>query len=67
MSNLDVDSLFTNIPLMKQLIFASFAYLKTLILLKVLQSQNLNIYSWLQSSPILYLTVHFARKLMVYQ
>ena len=44
--------------LMKLLIFASISSLKTLILLKVLQSQNLNsYYVWLKRSLTLYLTV----------
>ena len=66
MGSSDVDSLFTNIPLMKLLIFASISSLKTLILLKALQSQNLNsYYLWLQRSLILYLTVYFTNRLMV--
>ena len=65
---LDVDSLFTNIPLdlIKLLIFASMTSLKTLILLKALQSQYLSsYYLWLQWSLILYLTVYFKNRLMV--
>ena len=68
MGGLDLDSLFTNIPLdlIKLLIFASKSSLKTLILLKTLQSQNLSSYNlWLQWSLILYLTVYFKNRLMV--
>ena len=53
---------------MKLLIFASISSLKTLILLKALQSQNLNsYYLWQQRSFILYLTVYFTNRLMVQQ
>ena len=54
--------------LKKLLIFASISSLKTLILLKVLQSHNLNNwYVWLQRRLILYLTVYFTNTLMVQQ
>ena len=54
MDSLGVDSLYVNISLIKTiLIFASIRYLKTLTLLKVLQSQNLNnYYIWLRRCPI---------------
>ena len=66
MGSLDVDSLFTNIPLDETMIFASISSLKTLIPLKVLQSRNLNnYYLWLQRSLILYLTVYFTNRLTV--
>ena len=69
MSNLDVDSLFTNIPVDEIIdicINQLFENTDTLILLNVLQSQNLNsCYVWLQRSLILYLTVYFTNKVMV--
>ena len=42
MGSLNVDSHFTDISLDETLIFVSISFLKTLMLLKVLQSQNLN-------------------------
>ena len=67
MGSLDVDAIFTNIPLDKTIdICIRQLYLKTLILFKVLQSQNLNnCYVWLQRSPILYLTVYFTNNSIV--
>ena len=57
--SLDVTHFLPTFLLMKLLIFASVSSLKTLILLKVLQSQNLNnYYVWLRRSLILYLTAH---------
>ena len=65
MGSLHIDSLFTNITLHKLLIFLSISYLKTLILLKVLKSQNLSYYVWLQRTPALNLMIYFTSKLMV--
>ena len=68
LGSLDVTHFLLTFLLMKLLIYASMSSLKTLILLKVLQSQNLkNYYVWLQRSLILYLTVYFRNKLMVWQ
>ena len=65
MGSLDIDSLFTNIPLDETIDIASISFLKTLILLKALENQNLNsYYLWLQRSLILYLTVYFTNRLM---
>ena len=65
MGSLDIDSLFTNIPLDETIDIASISFLKTLILLKASLNQNLNsYYLWLQRSFILYLTVYFTNRLM---
>ena len=57
MGGLDVDTLFTNIPVGKLLIFASISSFKTLRLLKFLQSPNSkNNYVWSQRSCFLYLS-----------
>ena len=64
MGSLNVDSLFTNIPLDETIVFASISSLKTLILLNVLKSQNLNnYYVWLQMSLILYLMVYISKQI----
>ena len=50
------------------MIFTSISYLKTLILLKFSQCNNLNNCNvWLQRCPILYLKVYFTNKPMVQQ
>ena len=68
MGNLDGGRFLPTFLSMKLLVFALISYLKTLILLKDLQSKNLhNFYVWLPWSPILYLTVYFTSKLMVQQ
>ena len=66
MGSLDVELLFSNITLDETIDICVNQSLKTLMLLKVLKSQNLNnYYVSLQRSLILYLTVYFTNKLMV--
>ena len=65
MGSLDVDSLFTNIPLDETIDICINQLFQNTETVEVLKSQNLNnYYVWLQRSLILHLTVYFTNKLM---
>ena len=66
MGSLDVDSLFTNIPLDETIDISVNQLFENSDTVEGFTSQNLhNYYVWLQRSLILYLTVYFTNKLMV--
>ena len=66
MGSLDVDSLFTNIPLDENIDICINQLFEITDTVEGLKSQNLsNYYVWRQRSLISYLTVYFTNKLMV--
>ena len=65
MVSLDVDSLFTNIPLDESIICVNQLFENTYAVEGFTKSELNSYYLWLQRSLILYLTVYFTNRLMV--
>ena len=65
MGSLDVDSLFTNIPLDEAIDICINQLFENTDAVEGFKKSELNYYVWLQGSLILYLTVYFTNKLMV--